>query len=397
MAATTTTVGDIIAADEPGFACSKTKLVEAGLVHLRPFNISLDGRLSLHEVYQVPPDEAPVGRATLEAGDILFNNTNSAELVGKSAIVSEPFEAGFSNHLNRIRIDRSRAEPRWFAFWLRKKRETGFFTQNATRWVSQAAFKTSELRRLPIELPKLSEQLRVADLLSRAENIVRMRREAEKRAREIIPALFLDMFGDPATNPKGWKMKSFDALGTLDRGRSRHRPRDAVHLFGGSYPFVQTGDVSRSGGTITEFTQTYSEAGVAQSRLWPIGTLCITIAANIAETGILNFEACFPDSVVGFLPDSGVQTDYIQQWLQFLQPTLAAQAPQAAQKNINLAILRELKVPLPPIALQDLFASGVRRLRALMKSQSLASIQANQAFQSLLAGVFGERKLTNSS
>ena len=97
---------------------------------------------------------------------------------------------------------------------------------------------------------------------------------------------------------------TIDQLGYLSRGRSRHRPRDSVHLYGGPYPFMQTGDVKHSGIYLNEYSQTYSEAGLEQSKIWPIGTLCITIAANIAETSILGIEACFPDSVIGFIPDS---------------------------------------------------------------------------------------------
>src|ERR1035438_8892162 len=104
----------------------------------------------------------------------------------------------------------------------------------------------------------------------------------------------------------GWQLKKLIELGELSRGRSRHRPRHAPHLYGGPYPFIQTGDVKASGGRISSYQQTYSEAGLAQSRMWPAGTLCITIAANIAETGILAFPACFPDSIVGFVADSSV-------------------------------------------------------------------------------------------
>src|ERR1022692_5176787 len=100
-----------------------------------------------------------------------------------------------------------------------------------------------------------------------------------------------------------WPLRRLTELGELSRGRSRHRPRHAAHLYGGPYPFMQTGDVKASGGRISSYQQTYSEAGLAQSRMWPAGTLCITIAANIAETGILAFPACFPDSIVGFVQD----------------------------------------------------------------------------------------------
>ncbi len=85
--------------------------------------------------------------------------------------------------------------------------------------------------------------------------------------------------------------KRLDELGTVSRGRSRNRPRDAAHLYGGPYPFVQTGDIKHAGLYVTSFTQTYSEAGLDQSKLWPKGTLCITIAANIADTAILGLDS----------------------------------------------------------------------------------------------------------
>ena len=100
-----------------------------------------------------------------------------------------------------------------------------------------------------------------------------------------------------------WREVTLCDLGEVDRGRSRHRPRNAPELYGGPYPFVQTGDIKASRGRITVHTQSYSEAGLAQSRLWPAGTMVITIAANIAETAILTYPACFPDSVVGFVAD----------------------------------------------------------------------------------------------
>ena len=241
-----------------------------------------------------------------------------------------------------------------------------------------------------IPVPPLDEQRRIVDLLSRAEGIVRLRREAQKKAQTIIPALFIDMFGDPATNPKGWTMESFGKVGALDRGRSRHRPRDAAELYGGPYPFIQTGDVANSGGRITRHAVTYSEAGLEQSRLWPSGTLCITIAANIAKTGILDFQACFPDSVVGFLPGDGVTTAYVQGWLSFLQPTLEANAPQAAQKNINLEILRALPVPMPPINLQRAFEPRCDAVRSIQLQQADAARRAEVTFKSLIAHAFSE-------
>ena len=152
-------------------------------------------------------------------------------------------------------------------------------------------------------------------------------------------------------------MQKISSLGEFDRGKSKHRPRDAAHLYGGPYPFIQTGDVTNSDGRITSFRQTYSEAGLAQSRLWPAGTLAITIAANIAETAILTFPACFPDSVVGFTADpSKADVRFIEYLFQAMRKQVKSHAYGSAQENINLEVLRKLEFPIPPLPLQTKIA-----------------------------------------
>ena len=147
-----------------------------------------------------------------------------------------------------------------------------------------------------------------------------------------------------------WREVRLGQLGEVNRGRSRHRPRDAAHLYGGAYPFIQTGDIKASGGRITSHSQTYSEAGLAQSRLWPEGTMVITIAANIAETAILTYPACFPDSVVGFIADKQ-RADV--RFVEYLFRHLRRQIQQenvgtgSVQDNINLQTLARLTLRIP--------------------------------------------------
>ena len=150
--------------------------------------------------------------------------------------------------------------------------------------------------------------------------------------------------------PEGWVWATLSQIGWLDRGRSKHRPRNAPHLYGGPYPFVQTGDIRHADTFIATVESSYSVAGLAQSRLWPIGTICITIAANIGKTAILAIEACFPDSVVGFLPATDeVSSRFVEYFLRTAQQKLEDEAPATAQKNINLEILEKVCIPLPPI------------------------------------------------
>lgn len=248
--------------------------------------------------------------------------------------------------------------------------------------------RPAEVAKIKIPLPALDEQRRIAGILDKADALRAKRREAIAKLDQLLQSVFLDMFGDPITNPMSWPMGKLAELGELDRGVSRHRPRGAPELLDGKHPLIQTGDVARSAGYIRDFTATYSDAGLAQSKKWPSGTLCITIAANIAETGILTFDACFPDSVVGFTANRTSNAEFVQALMGFLRGILEEKAPQVAQKNINLAILRELPVPIPPIERQKnwaLFAARVEQMRQRFRA---ADVSNSKLFVSLQRDVF---------
>ncbi len=146
--------------------------------------------------------------------------------------------------------------------------------------------------------------------------------------------------------PKEWRYIELSKLGDLGRGKSKHRPRNDPKLFeDGKYPFLQTSEVKAAKQYITEFSKMYGEFGLQQSKLWSKGTLCITIAANIAETAFLGIDACFPDSVVGFTPYENIVPEYIKYFIESQKLRLWAFAPATAQKNINLDTLENLIVP----------------------------------------------------
>lgn len=162
-----------------------------------------------------------------------------------------------------------------------------------------------------------------------------------------------------------WKPMKLEDLGFLQRGRSRHRPRYAFHLYGGPYPFVQTGDVREAGKYLTKYSQTYSEDGLAQSKLWPKGTICVTIAANIAEISILGMDACFPDSVLGFIANEEVaDQDYVYYSLVELQKELKHIGEGSVQDNINLGTFQEVLIPTPTLPEQRAIASVLGSLDA---------------------------------
>lgn len=174
-----------------------------------------------------------------------------------------------------------------------------------------------------------------------------------------------------------WKPVKLDELGFVGRGKSRHRPRNAAFLYGGHYPFFQTGDIKAADFHLTEYTQTYSEDGLEQSKLWKPGTLCITIAANIAENAILGIEGCFPDSVVGFVADRDkADVRFIKYCMDTLKMRMQGVSQGAAQDNLSVEKLLTFDFRVPPLPVQrqiadilsaydELIENSQRRIRLL--------------------------------
>ncbi|MDC8447267.1 MAG: restriction endonuclease subunit S [Nitrospira sp.] len=229
----------------------------------------------------------------------------------------------------------------------------------------------------------LHEQRRIVGILDEAfDGLATATANAEKNLKN-ARALFESQLQSVFTQRGGgWKEKTLEKIATtFGRGKSKHRPRNAPHLYGGKYPFVQTGDIRNADHTINEYSQTYSEAGLAQSKLWPKGTICITIAANIAETAILGFDACFPDSVIGVVANPNeAEVGFIEYLLQSFKARLQAMGKGSAQANINMGTFEHERFPFPSVAEQkqivaklDALSEETQRLEAIYR-QKLAAL-----------------------
>lgn len=238
------------------------------------------------------------------------------------------------------------------------------------------------IKKVQFLLPPLSEQERIVRILDEVfENIEKAKQNTLKNlnnAKELFEAFLMQIF----SNSNHWERKKLEDVAIdFGRGRSRHRPRNDKKLYGGKYPFIQTGDVRNSNHFITEYSQTYNDEGLAQSKLWPKGTLCITIAANIAETGILTFDACFPDSVIGCVFDNNeTNIYYVEYLLQSFKSILQAEGKGSAQDNINLGTFEKYSFPFPEKETQD---SIVKKLDNMREFISNLEQTYNQKLKSL--------------
>jgi len=278
---------------------------DAGVPFLRAQNLR-DGRVDVDaDPLFIPPEtHKALARSRIVAGDILLS---IAGTIGRAALVDDRWPELNCNQAVAIIRPTEKVDPKYLLHWLNSQGAVGQITKSeVTATISNLSL--TQIGNLVVALPSLSEQRRIAAILDQADDLRRKRRESLELLEGLARVIFLEMFGDPVTNSRGWVICSFGEAGTLDRGVSKHRPRNDPTLLGGPYPLIQTGDIANCDGYVRSYNATYSEQGLKQSKLWPKGTLCITIAANIGNTGILAFDACFPDSVVGFTPNSAVRT-----------------------------------------------------------------------------------------
>jgi len=312
-----------------------------------------------------------LSKSTLHGGELILSNIGSVGKVFRVPYFDRPMTLASNSVM--VKCYNSR-DYDWMYYFLLSP--IGFEElKSITTGTAVPKFNKTDLKTIPLPVPPLAEQQRIVD---RIESLFAKLDEAKEKAQAVVDSfetrkaailhkaftgeLSAKWREEHGVGMESWEKYKFNELGTLERGRSKHRPRNDPKLFGGKYPFIQTGDVARSGMYITEHTQTLSEVGAEQSKLFPKGTLCITIAANIGDVSILTYDCCFPDSVVGFTPNERTLSEYIYYLMSTLQREIEANAPATAQKNINLRILNDLLLDIPSVAEQTQIVNQVEYL-----------------------------------
>ena len=271
-------------------------------------------------------------------------------------------------------------DPRFLYFYLH---HFSHYLPTVAVGATVKSLRRRHFENLPVVVTTLAEQQRIVGVLDEAfAGIATAQAHAEKNlqnARSLFESHLQSVF---TRRGRGWVEKTLEEIATtFGRGKSKHRPRNAPHLYGGKYPFVQTGDIRNADHIITEHSQSYSEAGLSQSKLWPKGTVCITIAANIAETAILGFDACFPDSVIGVVANpKEAEVGFIEYLLQSFKARIQMMGKGSAQANINVGTFENERFPFPPVADQrkivaklDSLSDEIHRLESLYQ-QKLAAL-----------------------
>lgn len=295
--------------------------------------------------------------------------------IGKIGLIKE--SASSNQQITGILPKQELVNSEFLYYWLK-------CNKNRLKDTSTSAIvpilNNKQLAIVKIEYPeKLSDQIRIAEILSQAEALIAQRKQSINLLDELLKSTFLEMFGDVVRNEKKWTTIRLDKIAKLERGRFSPRPRNDPSYFNGAYPFIQTGDISKSGNRLNSYTQTLNEKGIKVSKKFNKGTIVIAIVgATIGATAILEIEVYATDSIIGITTKKEITNNYFLEFtMQCWKPTILKNAPEAARANINLEILNKLKIILPPFELQTRFAAIVEKVESLKTQyqQSLTELQ----------------------
>ena len=253
------------------------------------------------------------------------------------------------------------------------------------------AIASDDFMAMPLPVSTPTEQQKIADCLSSLDELIAaqarkvdalkthkkgLMQQLFPREGETQPRLRFPEFRDTGE----WKEKKLGAVCDIQRGKFSHRPRNDPKFFGGRYPFIQTGDVVKSAGGEVIASQTLNDEGLAVSKLFKPTIVLITIAANIGDTGLLQTEGCFTDSVVGLIPNKEVIPIFLELVMRGQKENLNKLATTGAQKNINNEILREVRVLLPLVNEQQRIADCLTALDTLITTatQELETLKTHK-------------------
>ncbi|WP_330947876.1 restriction endonuclease subunit S [Thermomonas sp. LB-4] len=320
------------------------------------------------------------------AGTLLIPKSGASINLNHRALLAR--DAYVVSHLATVVPDTSRVDADYLYFW-----SLTYDPRSQAQTTSLPSLPTSLIKSARIPLPPLSEQRRVVDLLSRAEGIVRLRREAQRKAAELVPALFLEMFGDPASNPKGWQMYRIDELLERFEGGKNLQAGDDESA---TYRILKISAVTSGRYIESESKPAPNDLIPAQSHFVRTGDLLISRAnteALVGATAIVDRtdgRTLLPDKLWRFVwrSDTAIEPKFALHLFQ--QPAIRNKLSQLASgtggsmKNISQAKLKTLELPVPPIELQRQFAAKADAVRGIAAQQAAALATAQATFDALL-------------
>ncbi len=331
-----------------------------------------------------PYGEVKKGYTFFTAGDILFAKITPCMQNGKHAVVRETVDGiGFASTEFHVLRPNPEIACDWIHYFLRQPVVLRAAMAHFAGAVGQQRVPEGFLASLEIPLPPLSEQKRIAAIITEqlaAVERARAAAEAQLEAARALPAAYLRaVFNSPEA--REWPRMRLEEVAILERGKFTPRPRNDPRYFGGPYPWIQIGEVEAANKYIRHHRSTLNDLGLSVSKMFPKGTLVISIAASIGAVGILGFDSCMPDSLVGITPRTDLSdSEFLYYMLILAREHLESIAPQMAQANLKLAMLNPLEIFLPPLVEQ-------KRISLILNERLAAVDRVRKSLEDELAAI----------
>ena len=269
----------------------------------------------------------------------------------------------------------------------------GQFSVGANRLVAGALYPAvtdNQVLDQIVPLPPIADQQRIVDLLSHAESIVRLRRDAKQKAAELVPAIFLEMFGDPAINPKHWPLAKIESICEVKTGATPLRECKDFYE-NGTVPWIKTGEVKNA--EIFDAEERITDLAVSSTncKVFPMNTILIAMygqGQTRGRCGILKMPASTNQACVAILPSEHIRHVYLFELFRLQYERLRAMGRGGNQANLNMGMIKTFEVPIPPENLQLEFERRIQFASSIQRQQESALAISERVFASLLGKSF---------
>ena len=337
------------------------QFVNQGINFIKIESISQSGQVDKSKFAYISEEcDKKLSRSRLAVNDILFS---IAGALGRTTIISEDILPANTNQA--LAIIRLKHNSKFLIPYVYLILGSDFIQsqiEGLKVGIAQPNLSLAQMNDFKIPLPSLEVQQQIVDECEAIEQIVIKAKEEIQQSKTAIEEKINAVYRNNR------ELVGLNKVSEIKRGRFSHRPRNDPRFYDGEYPFIQTGDIVRAKGNKIEYTQTLNEEGLQVSKLFQPPIVLVTIAANIGDTAVLDYPACFPDSVVALIPNNDTNVYFLELIMRKQRQHLNDIAPQMAQKNINVEILKSVKIPVPSMPIQEKLVSEVEKLEKVISS-----------------------------
>ena len=397
-----TSLGDSSNRLENGLTYTHDKNERNGIPISRIETISFETIDDSRVGYVEKPSQNEIKKYSMNMGDILFSHINSFEHVGKTAIyLGKPKLLLHGMNLIRISVNPEKIISNYLIQLLKFHPTRERFRAICNAAINQVSINTTQLIFFKLITPPLSEQQKIAYILSNIDNLISSYNSTIETTKKLKTGLMQTLLTKGIGHkkfkntklgkiPEEWEVVKMSDVATIQRGKFSHRPRGDPDYFGGEYPFIQTGDIENSNGFILNHSQTLNEKGKSVSKVFPEGIIVLTIVgAKIGNTAITTYPVYFPDSIVG-ITSKKMHIGFLETFLQTKKNHFKNIAINSARENLNLEILQELKIPFMQLSEQkqifSIFENVDAQIRQLHSQKSNLKSIKKGLMQKLLTG-----------